>query len=203
MARTRAVTNLHLHSDRCGIARACWATGATTRRACSRPGPAAQQALDESRSPKTEQESLSVELGGAVQKPRRACWGANPRHSASDEPENPPLLLPRGVSDDRRVTGRLVSTDAITRRGAPRRLFSSRAAGQRRYRNGDQTQPGPGRLLARRRLAPRPRGAPVGRLCGSPAQADTRTKHSCRATAAHAWIWAKARAAKVQPAPMC
>jgi len=27
------------------------------------------------------------------------------RHSASGEPENPPLLLPRGVSDDRRVNG--------------------------------------------------------------------------------------------------
>ena len=31
------------------------------------------------------------------------------------------------------------------------------------HQNGDQTQPGPGRLLARRWLAPRPRGAAVGR----------------------------------------
>ena len=41
--------------------------------------------------------SLSVELGGAVQKRRRACCGANPRHTASDEPEQGAALL-KGAS---------------------------------------------------------------------------------------------------------
>ena len=54
------------------------------------------------------------------------------RHSASGEPENPPLLLPHGVSDDRRVTGRLVSTGRDRAAPASRDdSFSSRAGVQR------------------------------------------------------------------------
>ena len=54
-----------------------------------------------------------------------------------------------------------------TARTAPmtRRVLSNPSVARACDRVGDQTQPGPGRLLARRRLAPRPHGRVVGRRC--------------------------------------
>ena len=58
-----------------------------------------------------------------------------------------------GTQPDRGVAGR----------GLTSAFASGLVSGHER--DGDQTQPGPGRLLARRRLAPCPREAAVGRHC--------------------------------------
>ena len=67
-----------------------------------------------------------------------------------------------------------------------------------RDRNGDQTQPGPGRLLARRRLAPRPHGAVVARHWTRPAWdgADRESAPVCLIGLSRRW----ARAAVGLPA---
>ena len=94
-----------------------------------------------------------------------------------------------------RPTGAYASTPTRSMRPprSPRSLSPTRRLAPR-YRNGDQAQPGPKRLLAHPRLAPRPRGAAVGRQRARPEHGRGRRKGSSGTVAGHACFWAIAGA---------
>ncbi len=97
---------------------------------------------------------------------------APPTHPAVQPPKPESHLTSDGYTDKEPSSGSAARGDRNRRNaiaphrqpGRPLSLFRRPAS---RDCNGDQTQPGPGRLLARRRLAPRPREAAVGRQSAS------------------------------------
>ena len=68
--------------------------------------------------------------------------------------------------------------EGIARRPSPPRSLRLIRGSRRTIPEGDQTRARPGRLLARRRLAPRRRGVAAGRHCECPVGSGSRNKRS-------------------------
>ena len=110
---------------------------------------------------------LSRLADSAVASKRLADSRRDPRPLAEDQIGAAKLTIARCVppTQSPNLGRRLTGSPRLLSRSRPRRPG---------YRNGDQTQPGPGRLLARRRLAPRPHGPAVGRPSARPLRDPSR-----------------------------